>query len=79
VTDSTYTATGVPPGTYYVRVRAVTALGTTAPTEDLAITVGSASCTAPPQAPALAFAEAEADGQVHLAWYGWTGSAPTSC
>jgi predicted phage tail protein len=78
VTGSSYTASGVPAGTYYVRVRAVTALGTSAPTDDLAITVGSASCTAPPQSPAVTYAEAEADGQVLVFWFGWSGSAPTS-
>ena len=76
VADTTFTATGVPPGTYYLRVRAVTPLGTSAPTADLAITVGGAACTTPAPPP---FVFAGADGSTVGVWWGIAaGTVPTS-
>lgn len=41
------TATGVPPGQYFLRVRATNAVGTSAPTADLAVAVGCTPAAAP--------------------------------
>lgn len=77
VATTTFTATGVPPGTYYVRVRAVTPLGTSGPTADLAISVGSASCTSPPATPAFLYSEADGSDVGVLIGVG-AGALPTS-
>lgn len=48
---TTFTVPGVPPGTYWVRVRTVHASGTSAPTPDIAVTVGGVGCSSPPLPP----------------------------
>jgi predicted phage tail protein len=58
----------VPPGTYYVRVRAANAIGTSAPSSEVVIFVGGASaCSVPPDAPA-ALRAAVSGSTVTLAW-----------
>ena len=73
---TSFTVPGVPPGTYYVRVRAITPLGASAATPDLAVTMGGVGCTSPPGKPLILFSEADAD-TVLAAWYAWAGT-PTS-
>ena len=71
-----YTVNGVPPGTYYVRVRSVHASGTSAPTPDIAVTVGGTGCTSPPQPP-LDFDYQIDSGVLRLSWIAGAGPAPT--
>lgn len=52
VTDTTLTVTAVPNGVYYVRVRAINADGSSAPSNEVAVVVpGGGSCSSPPNAP----------------------------
>ncbi len=73
---TSFTVPGVPPGTYYVRVRSVHASGTSAPTPDIAVTVGGAGCTSPPQPP-LDFDYQFDSGVLRLSWIAGAGPAPT--
>jgi peptidase C25-like protein len=68
---------GVPAGTYYVRVRAANASGTSAPSNEAVVFVGgTTSCTVRPDAPA-ALQSAVAGSTVTLAWAAAVGT-PTS-
>jgi hypothetical protein len=60
---------GVPPGTYYLRIRAQNALGTSAPSPERSVTVGS--CAVPGAPPSLT--GSANDQQVGLQW-----TAPSS-
>lgn len=75
---TTFSIGNVPRGTYYVRVRAVTAFGTSAATPELAVTVGSATCTAPPEAPPEVWAGTLAGGQVYISWLTPSAAPPSS-
>ena len=75
-TATSFTVNGVPAGTYYVRVRSVHASGTSAPTPDIAVTVGGAGCTSPPQPP-LDFDNQFDSGVLSLSWTAGAGPAPT--
>jgi hypothetical protein len=71
------TATNVPDGTYFVRVRAVNAAGVSLPSAEVAVIVGVAACGAPPVAP-VALTQSVAGGLVTFAWTpGAGGCAPT--
>jgi len=62
---ATSTAVGnVPPGTYYVRLRAQNALGTSAPTPERAVTVGACAAPGPP----ASFTGSSNDQTVTLQW-----------
>ncbi|MBI3402474.1 MAG: hypothetical protein HY048_13725 [Acidobacteria bacterium] len=50
-TATTYIATGVPDGTYYVRVQAVNSVGRSGPSNEVIVSVGTGGCT--PLAPTL--------------------------
>lgn len=73
-----FSAAGIPAGTYYLRVRAVTPLGTSAPTDDLVLTVGGgAGCTSPPPPPLGPLVEIDGS-TISMFWFPTTGSAPSS-
>jgi hypothetical protein len=57
----------VPPGTYYLRVRAANARGTSPATEDVVVTVGTPACGAPLEAPSDLVATVTGS-QVSLGW-----------
>ena len=70
------TVPNVPPGTYYVRVVAVNAGGSSPPTAETAVAVG---VTTPPGAPRNLSGAAGAGGAVSLSWQPpATGPAPTA-
>lgn len=73
---TTFSATGVASGTYYVRVRAGNAAGNSAPSNEATLVVGGGSCTAPGAPANLAIVSASS-GNVVLTWTGASGS-PTS-
>jgi predicted phage tail protein len=60
----TFVSEGVPPGIFFVRVRAVNSAGTSAPSNEVVVFVG----VPPPPAPPVNFAATVAGSQVTLAW-----------
>jgi hypothetical protein len=79
-TGTTATAasvSGVPAGTYYVRVRAANAAGSSTPSNEVVVFVaGSSRCAVPPDAPS-ALRSTVSGSTVTLGWNGSVGS-PTS-
>lgn len=74
---TTFTASGVPPGRYFLRIRATTPLGTSGPSRELALIVGNATCSIPPLPPGNG-AAAIAGNLVTLSWAPPPGEAPQS-
>jgi len=72
-TATSYVATGVGAGTYYVRVRAVNAAGASAPSNEATLVVTGAGCSAAPDAPSV-FTGAVAGSVVSLAWVNAAGA-----
>lgn len=71
-TATTFSTTGVGAGTYYVRVRAANAAGTSAPSNEAVVVVGGGSCTSAPGPPSgLGFSVA--GSTVTLLWNASTG------
>lgn len=46
-----FAASGLPPGTYYLRMRSANPYGLSVPGDELAFAVGAATCSAPPERP----------------------------
>lgn len=67
---TSFVATGVPDGNYYVRVRAMTAAGATAPSNEVTVTVGAAC--APPPPPTFT-----ASAQGAMVTLGWSAAGAT--
>ena len=77
-TATAFSAAGVGNGTYYVRVRAQNASGTSAASNESTLIVGSAACTSAPNAPA-GFAIAVSGSTLTLTWSApAAGCAPSS-
>ena len=74
---TTFSTGGVPSGTYYVRVRAFNGAGTSPPSNEAILVVGSSGCTAAPGPPGNLTATSTANGTVTLTWTAASG-APTS-
>ena len=73
-----FTATSVPPGTYFLRLRARAASGTSAPSNEVTVIVGTSSCSQPPASP-IGTTASVAGANVTLAWQGPSGSCgPTA-
>jgi len=73
-TATTFSANGVGAGTYYIRIRAVNAVGSSPPSNEVVITVGTTTtCTAPPAAPSALLTSA-IGSTVTLAWTGSAGA-----
>ena len=75
-TATTFSASGVASGTYYVRVRAANAGGSGTASAEVVLTVGSSGCTTP-SAPSGLTLTGNAGGVVRLSWTASSGS-PTS-
>jgi hypothetical protein len=77
-TLTTFSASGVGNGTYYVRVKAQNAAGTSAASNEATLVVGSAACTSAPGAP-TGFTTSVSGGTVTMTWNAPSGGcAPTS-
>jgi hypothetical protein len=75
---SLYHLPSVPLGTYYVRVRGSNAIGTGAPSQDVAFTMGPVTCASPPGPPVM-LPPVVAGLAVTLSWNApASGSPPTS-
>lgn len=66
-TETSFTASGLGPGTYYVRLRSRNAAGTGVPSLEQAFTVGAAGCSGPPSPP-LDLRATVSGGSVALDW-----------
>jgi fibronectin type III domain protein len=77
--STTLSATNVPAGSYYVRVRATNSSGTSAASNEVLVAVGGGSgpCTAAPGAPSGLNVVSIAGGTVVLAWNAAPGSPST--
>jgi hypothetical protein len=75
-TETTFSATGVRQGTYYVRVRAGNAAGTSEASNEAILMVGG-GCTTAPGAPGSLVVVSVSGGAVVLAWNAASGN-PTS-
>jgi len=76
-TATTFSASGVGNGTYYVRVRASNSAGISSPSNESVLVVGSTACTAAPGIPGNLSGTASASGTVVLTWTAASGT-PTS-
>ena len=76
-TATTFSASGVPAGTYYVRIRAQNAGGTSAPSNESILVVGGSGCTAPPNPP-TGLTSSVSGGTVTLTWAAPTGGCPAT-
>lgn len=74
-TATTFSATGIRAGTYYVRVRAANAAGSSPPSAEAILVVGGASCTAAPAAPGNLTVVSISGGTVVLAWNAASGGS----
>lgn len=72
-TLTSFSASGVGNGTYYVRIRAQNAAGTSAASNEAILVVGGAGCTAAPNAPG-GLTSAVSGGTVTLSWTAPGGS-----
>lgn len=75
-TATTFSAGGVASGTYFVRVKATNAAGTSAASNESILTVGGA-CTAAPSAPTGLAVVSNSGGNVTLTWTA-PGGSPTT-
>ena len=75
-TATTFTAPGVGAGTYYVRVRAITASGVGSASNEAILVVGAGSC-AVPSAPASLTIVTNSGGTVGLSWTAPSGTPTT--
>ena len=77
VSTPSFSYSGVPPGNYFLRVRAVNGGGQSAPSNEILLNAGGVP--PPPGAPRAATATATAGGNVTIAWLAPVdGGAPTS-
>jgi predicted phage tail protein len=75
---TTMTVPNVAPGTYFVRVRARTAAGTSAPSNEIVLTVGAGgTCTGAP-APPSGLVSSVNGGAVTLSWQAPSGNCPAT-
>ena len=74
-TSTSFTATGVPAGTYFVRVRARNSAGTSAASNEVVVIVGGGACTTAPGAPSGLSASVNGSS-VTLTWTAPSGGCP---
>jgi predicted phage tail protein len=68
---TSFSTSGVPPGTYYVRVKTISGNVTTGPSNEVVVTVGPGACTAPGAPTGLA--SSVAGSTVSLRWSAGSG------
>ena len=71
-----FTVPAVPPGLYYLRVRAVNAAGASAPSRELAVVAGAAGCVAAPPPPEPPYAAVNG-AALALGWFPSPGASTT--
>jgi hypothetical protein len=76
-TATSYGTSGVAPGIYFVRVRASNSAGTSAPSIDATLVVGSGGCATAPGAPGALITVFNAGGTVIVSWAP-SGGAPST-
>jgi hypothetical protein len=76
-TATTFSASGVGNGTYYVRVRASNSAGISSPSNEAVLVVGSTACTTAPGSPGNLSGTVSASGTVVFTWTAASGT-PTS-
>lgn len=76
-TATTFSSTGVASGSYFVRVKATNAGGTSSASNEAVLTVGGGACTAAPGAPGTLTLVTNASGTVGLSWTAASGSPTT--
>jgi hypothetical protein len=76
-TSTIFTATGVGAGTYYVRVKAINAAGTSAASNEALLVVGGGPCTGAPGAPTGFILTGNSGGTVSFIWGASSGSPTT--
>ena len=77
LTATTFTVPGVPPGVYYLRVRAVGPAGVGAASRELPLVVGATTCTTAPAAPDVPVVTVSGN-TLAVDWQAPPGSAPAS-
>jgi hypothetical protein len=75
-TATSFLTTGIPSGTYFVRVRATDGAGTSGPSNESTVVVG-VGCGTAPGPPSGLFILSNSDNAVVLAWTGSPGSPGT--
>jgi len=73
----TMTATGVPPGTYFVRVRARTSTGTSPASNEITVAVGTRACGSKPLAPS-GLTTSVTGTTLFLSWQAPIGGCPAT-
>ena len=76
-TSTTFSTSGVPNGTYFVRARAMNSSGTSAASNEATLVVGGSGCTAAPGAPGGLTLVSNSGGTVVFSWTAAPGSPST--
>lgn len=76
-TATTFTASGIGSGIYYVRVRATNSLGASGPSNEAILIVGGSGCTVPPGIPGGLTLTQNSGGSVAFTWSGASGGPGT--
>lgn len=74
---TTFSASGIGPGTYFVRVRGQNVDGTSPPSNEVIVVVGAFGCIAPP-GPPTGLSHTVSGSTVTFSWAGGTGCSATS-
>ena len=76
-TSTGFSTSGVPNGTYFVRVKSVNSSGTSSASNEATLVVGSSGCTGAPGAPSGLTLVSNSGGAVSFSWTAASGSPTT--